>query len=48
LLAERITHAETLIIPEAGHSAHWEQPDIFNRAVLAFIQRIDRQTRSEA
>jgi pimeloyl-ACP methyl ester carboxylesterase len=37
LLAERITHAETLIIPEAGHSAYWEQPDIFNRAVLAFI-----------
>jgi pimeloyl-ACP methyl ester carboxylesterase len=22
---------------EAGHSTYWEQPDIFNRAVLDFI-----------
>ena len=47
MLAERITHAETLIIPEAGHSSYWEQPDIFNRAVLAFVQRVDRHVRSE-
>jgi pimeloyl-ACP methyl ester carboxylesterase len=47
-LAERIPHAETLIIPEAGHSAYWEQPDIFNGAVLAFMQRVDHQARSEA
>jgi pimeloyl-ACP methyl ester carboxylesterase len=47
LLAERLPHAGTLIIPEAGHSSYWEQPDIFNRAVLAFIQRVDRQGRSE-
>lgn len=48
LLAERIPHAETLIIPEAGHSAYWEQPDVFNHAVLAFIQRVDHQARSKA
>ena len=48
LLAERIKHAERLIIPEAGHSAYWEQPDIFNHTVLAFIQRVDCQARSEA
>jgi pimeloyl-ACP methyl ester carboxylesterase len=48
LLAERLPHAETLMIPEAGHSSYWEQPDIFNRAVLAFVQRADRQTRSKA
>jgi pimeloyl-ACP methyl ester carboxylesterase len=47
-LLETITHAETLIILEAGHSAYWEQPDIFNGAVLAFIQRVDLQARSEA
>jgi pimeloyl-ACP methyl ester carboxylesterase len=48
LLADRIKHAETLRIAEVGHSAYWEQPDIFNRTVLAFIQRVDRQARSEA
>jgi pimeloyl-ACP methyl ester carboxylesterase len=47
-LAEHIPHAETLIIPEAGHSAYWESPDIFNGAVLAFIQRVDHQARSKA
>lgn len=48
LLADRLPHAETLMLPEAGHSSYWEQPDIFNRAVLAFIQRVDRPGRSEA
>ncbi len=48
LLADRITHAETLIISEAEHSAYWEQPDLFNHTVLACIQRVDHQARSEA
>ena len=48
LLAARITHAETLSSAEVGHAVYWEQPDIFNRAVLAFSQRVDRQARSEA
>jgi len=26
-----------LIVPEVGHSAYWEQPEVFNRAVLEFI-----------
>ena len=47
VLAERLPHAETLVIPEVGHSAYWEQPDIFNHAVLTFIQGVDRQVRSE-
>lgn len=42
MLAERLPHAETLTIPEVGHSAYWEQPDVFNRAVLAFLQRVDQ------
>ncbi len=37
LFAARIRDCETLIVPEAGHSAYWEQPDVFNRAVLGFI-----------
>jgi pimeloyl-ACP methyl ester carboxylesterase len=31
--------AETVIVPEAGHSVYWEQPEVFNREVLAFIGR---------
>jgi pimeloyl-ACP methyl ester carboxylesterase len=39
LYAARIKHAESVIIPEAGHSAYWEQPELFNRAVLDFIRK---------
>ncbi len=39
LFAARIKGAETLVIPEAGHSAYWEQPETFNRAVLEFIAK---------
>jgi pimeloyl-ACP methyl ester carboxylesterase len=39
LYAARIKNAESIVIPEAGHSAYWEQPDIFNRAVLEFIRK---------
>ncbi|MBB3955268.1 alpha/beta fold hydrolase [Novosphingobium sediminicola] len=27
------------VIPGTGHSAYWEAPDLFNRAVLAFLKR---------
>jgi pimeloyl-ACP methyl ester carboxylesterase len=46
LLAARMGHAETLVIPEAGHSTYWEQPDVFNHAVLAFLQRTGPQSRN--
>jgi len=39
LFAERIRGAETVIAPETGHSAYWEQPDLFNRVVFAFIAK---------
>ena len=35
----RIKNSESLVIPEAGHSAYWEQPEIFNRAALQFIRK---------
>jgi len=37
--SERVTHAETLTVPNAGHSTFWEQPEVFNRAVLEFIRK---------
>ena len=35
----RIKNSESLIVPNAGHSTYWEQPEIFNRAVLEFIHK---------
>jgi pimeloyl-ACP methyl ester carboxylesterase len=32
-------NCESLVIPECGHSAFWEQPELFNRAVLDFIRK---------
>ena len=37
LFAERFPNCESVVIPECGHSAFWEQPEIFNRTVLGFI-----------
>lgn len=39
LFAKRIPAAKSVILPEAGHFAYWEQPDMFNRAVLDFIRQ---------
>jgi len=39
LFTARIKNSQSVIIPEAGHSAYWEQPEIFNRAVLEFIRK---------
>jgi pimeloyl-ACP methyl ester carboxylesterase len=39
LFAARIKNAESVIVPEAGHSSYWEQPDVFNGAILGFIRR---------
>lgn len=39
LFVKRIKGAESVVVPAAGHSAYWEQPEIFNRAVLTFIRK---------
>ncbi|HEY3077610.1 MAG TPA: alpha/beta hydrolase [Burkholderiales bacterium] len=39
LLAARIRGSESVVVPECGHSAYWEQPEIFNRAVLEFLKK---------
>ena len=35
----RIKNSESLVVPDAGHSTYWEEPEIFNRAVLEFIRK---------
>jgi pimeloyl-ACP methyl ester carboxylesterase len=37
LIAAEIPNSRVVVIPESGHSTYWEQPDVFNRAVLDFI-----------
>ena len=39
LMAARIPGSEICVLPECGHSAYWERPDLFNAAVLDFIGR---------
>ena len=39
LLAERIPQCEYVTMPEAGHAAFWEQPEIWNRLVLEFLNK---------
>jgi pimeloyl-ACP methyl ester carboxylesterase len=39
LFAERFPNCESVVIPECGHSAFWEQPEAFNRAVLDFLSK---------
>ena len=39
LFAAHIKSAEMLVVPDAGHSTYWEQPEAFNRAVLGFIRK---------
>jgi pimeloyl-ACP methyl ester carboxylesterase len=39
LYAARIKNAESVIVPEAGHSAYWEQPEVFNRTVSGFLRK---------
>ncbi len=37
MIAAEIPNSRVALIPEAGHSTYWEQPEIFNRAVLDCI-----------
>ena len=39
LFAARFPNCESVVIPECGHSAFWEQPELFNRAVLDFLSK---------
>ena len=37
LLAAEIASSKLAVISESGHSVYWEQPELFNRAVLDFL-----------
>jgi 2-succinyl-6-hydroxy-2,4-cyclohexadiene-1-carboxylate synthase len=39
MFATRIRNAEFVVVPNVGHSAYWEDPESFNRALLDFMRR---------
>ena len=39
-VAAKIPGAEHVVIPGAGHSSNIDQPELFNRQVLAFLDRL--------
>ena len=39
MFAKRLPRCESAVLPECGHSGYWEQPEAFNRAVLAFLAK---------
>jgi pimeloyl-ACP methyl ester carboxylesterase len=39
MFAAHVKGSKAVVIPEAGHSGYWEQPEFFNRTVLEFIAK---------
>jgi pimeloyl-ACP methyl ester carboxylesterase len=39
LYGDHLRGAETLVVPDAGHSVFWENAELFNRSLLAFLAR---------
>jgi pimeloyl-ACP methyl ester carboxylesterase len=39
LTAASIPGSEVVVVGESGHSLYWEQPEVFNRALLEFFAR---------
>jgi pimeloyl-ACP methyl ester carboxylesterase len=37
MIAAEIAGSRVAYMPEAGHSSYWEQPELFNRAVLDHV-----------
>jgi pimeloyl-ACP methyl ester carboxylesterase len=35
-----VPNAELAVVPDAGHSVYWEQPEVFNYRVHAFLQKV--------
>jgi pimeloyl-ACP methyl ester carboxylesterase len=40
MIAAEIPGSRVALIPESGHSTYWEQPELFNRAVLDHVSTV--------
>lgn len=47
-MADTIAGAELVVIPDAGHSPQFENPDVWLTALEQFLARVDRQDESPA
>ncbi|MGE3538000.1 MAG: alpha/beta fold hydrolase [Candidatus Tectimicrobiota bacterium] len=48
LVAAQIPHCQFATIPEAGHAAFWEQPEVWNRLVLGFLTQCEVAATTQA
>lgn len=39
LQAQHLPHADVVVVSEAAHAPNWEQPEAFNKALLAFLKK---------
>ena len=39
MLASHVPDVELKIVSETGHSPYWERPDVFNAAMLDYLDR---------
>ena len=39
IAAAHVPGADMIVFPDAGHSVYWEQPDAFNKAILAYFRK---------
>jgi pimeloyl-ACP methyl ester carboxylesterase len=39
LFKRSMPRAELMIVPNSGHAAHWENPDMFNETILRFLRK---------
>ena len=39
LFKEHMPRADVVIVQDSGHAANWENPEVFNRAVLRFLRK---------
>jgi 3-oxoadipate enol-lactonase len=44
LLHRSIPNSQLLVIPDSGHATPYDQPEVFNRAVMEFIQKAEGRT----
>jgi hypothetical protein len=46
MFAARIKRAESVVVPEAGHSTYWEQPDVFTAPSSTSFGNIEHENHS--
>ena len=42
MVAAELPNGSLMIVPESGHSSYWEQPQIFNAAVLDYVGKYSK------